>query len=755
METLHRFQAALNGRAWVTVDEILKSLPTSLPTSRNLRDIQIYLNTTRAIIDHLNECVDPTISFSKVNPIVYGLVLHDSASLPEYLTALLENGEDLTFIIDRLVTLLIRLCFSLDASDVRSRLGECGLVQALSQYYCQNPYSVPVVKALTALACGHIENADHELICGVVSSAIKALSLTDLSKTTAKLVESLLRLLATVAICAPNDPSVERGTLVSTVLNVLQEATRLSLPVVAEHALTVLANASDCVLRDGDGYDFPNIRKVAEEVLKAWASFKASPNLSHRAAWALVSLVHIDQTARAYVSDYSDKILTLFNGDLLTYDTHSFLRDVISPQKVGRFPQKRAKGRLRKPWSTQEACTPTELTTPIDIIDEAPSQLAKGITSNEPVPVSEPARAAPFLPIQTRHRAASTSTFTTNTLEHIEPISVRSQLGTPDASGKQLNVPDLGAREIQSPLPVISERSLNRSTSLGLRRSERSREKCNPSASWKGLCETVTAPKQYIQRVSNIGDRTATGPGRSTRTDVQRKRGHPVSTRESLIRKPVPKKKTVVLLKDISNGLNILRDSDPETEEDSEECEGNESRDGSEWDQASNMSEDASGSEIFDQLSHDDDTRDALDLMETDDDEESCSGGVSSHDGGIARRPTGGSPSRELLLHMQAPTEVPLSLSGVEQRRNQNQPGHHHLNAGGSKRRVSTRLNGGKCGQQRAEFSEVRPLADRSGLVPAAASTTRSRSPRPGKFARSVKRPKARRTTEVIIVDDN
>lgn len=765
MDALRDIQAALRGRAWVRVDKIFKSLPTKLPTSRNLQDVEMYLNTTRAIVDHLNECVDPTISLKSVNSVVYGLVLHESASLPEYLAALLEQGGDLTFIIDRIAILLTLLCFSLNACDVRARLGESGTVQALSRYYCQNPRTVSVIKALTVLACGHIENADLEITYGVVNAALKVLSSTDLAASTASLFECLLRLIATIAICAPNDPSSEKETLVSIVLNVLREAVRLSFLAVAEHALTVLANASDCVLREGDGYDFSNIRQVTEETINTWISFKSSSHISHRAAWTLVSLIHIDDTAREYVAGNSDRLFPLFNADFLTYDTHNFLRDVICLRKSGGLSQKRANGRLRKPWSSTEAHDSTKRTAAVsDSLQNPCLQSGTGVAGSEPEPVSEPIVANSWRSVRTRRRATLAQTdFTTNDSEPVEPDSVPLQSGNKGDFSKLNNSPGLSASKAQPSSQDTPQKTSNETRFGGTRRSERPRGTSNSHTSWKELCDVVEkdqsvkiekriCPDQGRQLVSAMGDQRATKSCRRSRLSARKKGGHGVSTRSSLINKRRKGKESVVLLENIDNGVSIAEEADfSEVREGSDEfAEGNESDNSSDWDQGLNTPEEDFDSGVSSGLPCDDDTRDTMNLVETD--EESCDDSVCT--GRADRKPSGRSPPSHLLQHMISPTEVPLNMT-AGQLRSHCKRRLSYSNAGEQERRMSSRP---RCESrwQEEELRKTRSGAGRVERASAVVPTASSRFSPSGKFAR-VKRSASsvRLSSEVIIIEDN
>lgn len=766
MDALHDIQAALRGRAWVRVDKIFKSLPTKLPTSRNLQDVEQYLNTTQAIIDHLNECVDPTISLKSVNSVVYGLVLHESASLPEYLAALLEQGGDLTFIIDRIAILLTLLCFSLNACDVRARLGEAGTVQALSRYYCQNPRTVSVVKALTVLACGHIENADLEITYGVVNAALNVLSSTDLTPSTADLFEYLLRLIATIAICAPNDPSPEKATLVSIVLQVLREAVRLSFLAVAEHALTVLANASDCVLREGDGYDFSDIRQVAEETINTWTSFKSSSHISHRAAWTLVSLIHIDDNAREYVSTNSDRLFPLFNGDFLTYDTHNFLRDVICQRKSGGLSQKRANGRLRKPWSSTEAHISTKPIAAVSDSLENPCLQSdtKGVGS-EPGPVSETTVANSWSRARTGRKATTLTQIdlTACNSEPIEQDSVPPRSRTKGELSKLNNSPGLNGRNTQPSSPDTPQKTLYETRSRGMRRSERPRRTSNLNASWKELCDVVekdqsvkiekrTCPDQGIQRVPVVVDQSATKPCQPTTLSARKKGDYGVSTRNSLINKRRKGKGSVVLLDNIDNDASIAEEADfSEAEGVSDEFEGNESKNSSDWLQDLCTPENDFDPGVSSGLPYDDDTRDTMNLVETD--EESCDDNLGT--GGVNRKPSRTSPPSNLLHHMTSPIEVPLDVEETVQLQPKYNRRSSYSNAGEQARRMSSRPECEKRGKEddrRKTRSSAGCVEHASAIVPKASS----RFPPSGKFAR-IKRPASsvRCTSEVILIEDN
>lgn len=763
MSTLAKFQTAINGRAWVTVDKILNSLPTSLPTSLSQQAIETYLNTTRAIIDHLNQCVDPTISLSDVNPIVYGLVLHESASLPEYLAKLLDKGGDLTFIIDRLAALLTHLCFSLEASDVRSKLGDAGTVEALSRYYCQNPRAVPVIDALNVLACGHIENADFEITCGVVTAALSVLSSTELSNSTSVLVERILRLLGTVAICAPNDPSPDKKRLVPIVLEVLQEANRLSLPTVAEHALTVLANASDCLMRERYGYDFVHTNHIAEETVKAWTKFKTSPNISHRAAWSLVSLIHIDDDAREYVINNSDKIMSLFDDDLLTYDTHSFLKESLDQQRAALRSQKSKQGRFRKPWSQNEDKETPGLAPADPQISDPLRSPFRSSHSAQQAPIEELGVETPPRFTRARRRTSTLSRPAEPHNDASGPYSAHLRSGF---SNTPVEVANVTAIDASDGIPVSygsSSNTLSEAKSVGLRRSERHRSTTDSHTSWRGVCDSVEKDQSR-----NINVRAHSTPRLKTTPDVcnsispvrtrsaskgeKSKKSYGVSTRNSLINKQRRTKNTVVLLPDIQKNADILEDASA-----SEYDEEGHSNDDLGWDSDSDVVEENLDAEMSPQFTSNDDTRDTMCVWASDD--ESMDGSVIADKRNV-RRKTGSSPNAALLSHMNDPINFPLRLSeGARRQSGSHSPVHRHSSRG-SKQAAMSRLRNASRGEQNgSEDWDVLSSSLRAQKTSTRRTPTASpRFPRSCKLsarAKCSKRASKGQGSDVIVIDDS
>lgn len=342
---------AIKVKDWGTVGTILKSLPTSLPKSGNLQHIESFLGTTRSVIDLLDQCIDPTISYKSAVNTVDGLLFQ--ASVTDYLSSVLQCGGNLTFITDRISQLFSHLCISVYPGTARSKIGASGAVASLTHCYNLDPSNLSVIDALTVLACGHIDNAVCLISNGAIGVSISVLVKTTLTESSRSLFEGTLRLLATVAICVPDECPSERKALVPAVLSILREATETDMHTVAEQALTVFANAADCVLREGEGFAFQNAWEVVKASIDAWTAFKTIEDFGLRAVWTLVALMHIDESAREFALYSAHKIQPLLDTLSMPSHTYVFLKQILN-NRDSVFNEKSARFLRGKPWSRQD-----------------------------------------------------------------------------------------------------------------------------------------------------------------------------------------------------------------------------------------------------------------------------------------------------------------------------------------------------------------------------------------------------------------
>lgn len=346
-------QDAIQTGNWETVVDLLSHLPVRLPANGNLRDIQEFLEMTQSTIDILNQSLDPSISYESVSMTIDKLL---RSNLPDYINNILKYGGDMPLILDRISMLVINLCNASKARTSRSKIGQSGAVCELARRYCQNPFSVSLTDALTVLACGHMDNAASQVTNGVVTAALSVIAKPP--PYSISTLEKALRLLGTISIYAPENSSPDRETLVPTVVCVLREATKSRMYKVIEHSLTVLANAADCVLREGRGYAFQDAHEVAEASYNAWYSSRGIRTIPSKAAWTLVALIHIDNSALNFVIAHAEQINPLLDFKKNVYDTQAFLKSIMLKRRATiKVASSRSKFSRFKPRSRKNSLT--------------------------------------------------------------------------------------------------------------------------------------------------------------------------------------------------------------------------------------------------------------------------------------------------------------------------------------------------------------------------------------------------------------
>lgn len=282
--TFPTLRTALETHNWTTVKRALSAQPTVLPPHPTPRQIATLLNTVRTVADSLFEASSFATAFE--TSFATRRALH-GAGAAVWAIAALRGFAPFHNVVAPLAEVLRLLGVG---AEGRGLVGKHGGVDLLTKLWHRHTDCLEIVSALVSLCPGHIDNVSRTMRQRGLVVAIDVLQRENILANP-PLLRSTLILIGMCAICTPDNK--DEGTrLVPAVVQVLEKLNAENKhPDVAQQALSALANVGDCWLKEHNGYEIAEPRRVAVAVVDTWAKNKGSKSIAAQAARALLALL--------------------------------------------------------------------------------------------------------------------------------------------------------------------------------------------------------------------------------------------------------------------------------------------------------------------------------------------------------------------------------------------------------------------------------------------------------------------------------